>query len=750
MNSLNLLLINPNPSESRTVFSRDTTIPTHKPLAYWVSRLRRHLADDEGLDPVTVDNHLCVSRVFLRYLAERKMSVKSITPADLERYMSWQRRAYQSRHGREPLDENHWRSYYTAGIHHLLHVAQGKWPPNPDFQKHLDALGEALNRAGLSDSAIRSSFYYGRRFLRYLAGHGVSPEEASPKDVGAFLQSVLRIRRRTMVSRPCVESKWRRHYRKTIDRLMECVQGEWPPPSPGKALLETFRAHLVERGVKELHVFNRPARLFIEYLEKHNLDVAKVQPADVAEFLGVALGLSKRHHPSMVENPQAWRRTLRRTVYAILRFVQGEWPPGSRPSPLVGKFREYLEAHRYSYGIVPFSVAAVNQFLRHLNRQGKLVEATCPADVAVFVEEKRKQYEKRHGGPPPSERKWRSGYTGPIHRFLRLIDPEWPRPEPPHNEGERFQRELIEGYGRLLTDDHGLSEGTLKKNSEEARRFLSWLESSGRSTLMDLTVADIDAYLAWRLAPLRRTTRSGICNGLRSFLRYLYYKRLISRDLAPAVTGPHLCQFEEIPRAFSKEQVRAVLSCTRLDRNPIGLRDYAMLLLLTTYGLRAGEVLHLQLEDIDWREERLRVRHSKTGYETFLPLMAPVGEALLAYLQKGRPQTKLRQVFLQAIAPYQAFKAGGSLRTIIHYRLQKAGVKPTGHQGAHAFRFARVHSLLCASVPRKIIGDLLGHRDPASTAVYLKLATEDLRAVSLDLPKGANVCRTGLTKMKRS
>jgi integrase/recombinase XerD len=395
-------------------------------------------------------------------------------------------------------------------------------------------------------------------------------------------------------------------------------------------------------------------------------------------------------------------------------------------------------------------LAAVNQFLRHLHRQGKPVEATRPADVAAFVEEKRKQYEKRHGGAPPSERKWRSGYTGPIHRMLRLVDAEWPRAELPGSESERLQRSLLEGYGRWLTDDHGLSEATRKKNSDDAQRFLSWLDSRGRSTLMDLTVVNIDAYLAWRLAPLRRATRSGICNALRSFLRYLHYEKLVSRDLAPAVMGPHLCQFEEIPRAFSKEQVRAVVRCTRQDRSPIGLRDYAMLLLLATYGLRAGEILHLRLEDIDWREERLRIRHSKTGYETFLPLVTPVGEALLAYLQKGRPKTKLRQVFLQAIAPYQAFKAGGSLRTIIHYRLQKAGVKPTGHQGAHAFRFARVHSLLCASVPRKIIGDLLGHRDAASTAVYLKLVTEDLRAVSLDLPKGGNVCRTGLTKTKRS
>jgi site-specific recombinase XerD len=678
------------------------------------------------------------------------MSAKSVMPADLERYLNWQRRAYQSRHGREPHDENHWRSYYTAGIHHLLHVTQGKWPPQPDFAKHLNALREALNRAGFSPSAIRSSFYYARRFLRYLAAHDVSPEEASPKDVGAFLQNVLRTRRRTMKSPPHVEIKWRRHYRKTIHRLLEYVQGEWPPASPAKALLKRFMDHLVERGIPKWNVYNRPARLFIDYLEERSLDAAKVQPSDVAEYFRVALKLSKRRHPNLVERPDHWRRMVRRTVHAILRFVQGEWPPGSRPSPLVGTFRDYLEHHQYSYGVVPASVASVNQFLRHLHRQGKPIKAARPADVAAFVEEKRRQYEKRHRRPPPSEPKWRYGYTGPIHRMLRLVDAEWPRPEPPRSEAERLQRDLLEGYGRWLTDDYGLSEATRRKNCDDAKNFLSWWESSGRSTLMDLTVTEIDAYLAWRLAPFRRTTRAGICNALRSFLRYLHYKKLISRDLAPNVMGPHLYQCEEIPRAFSEDQVRVVLRCTRRDHRPIGLRDHAMLLLLATYGLRAGEVLHLRLEDIDWREERLRIRHSKTGYESLLPLVAPVGEALLAYLKKGRPKTALRQVFLQAIAPYQAFKLAGTLRTIIQYRLQKAGIKATGHQGAHAFRFARAHSLLCASVPRKVIGDLFGHRNPNSTAVYLKLVTDDLREIGIDLPIGTKKCQPGQTKKKRS
>lgn len=193
-----------------------------------------------------------------------------------------------------------------------------------------------------------------------------------------------------------------------------------------------------------------------------------------------------------------------------------------------------------------------------------------------------------------------------------------------------------------------------------------------------------------------------------------------------------------------------MLEHTSRDHSPIGRRDYAMLLLLATYGMRAGEVVDLRLEDIDWRQERLRIRHSKTGYETLVPLVAPVGDSLLDYLKDGRPATALRQVFLQAIAPYQTLCGGGSLCTIIRYRLQKAGIQPAGHQGAHAFRHARAQSLLRASVPIKAIGDLLGHRSPDSTNVYLKLATEDLRAIGLELPERTESCQSGLTKKKRS
>jgi integrase len=163
-----------------------------------------------------------------------------------------------------------------------------------------------------------------------------------------------------------------------------------------------------------------------------------------------------------------------------------------------------------------------------------------------------------------------------------------------------------------------------------------------------------------------------------------------------------------------------------------------MLQLLSTYGLRAGEVAHLQLDDIDWRAETLRVHRSKTGAHALLPLLEPVGEAILLYLRGGRPQTDARDFFIRMRAPYRRLSVAG-IYNAVGRRMKAAGVTPSGKRGPHVFRHARAVSLLRASVPRKVIGDVLGHRSTESTISYLKLATEDLRAIALDIP-GQEAC----------
>ena len=159
-------------------------------------------------------------------------------------------------------------------------------------------------------------------------------------------------------------------------------------------------------------------------------------------------------------------------------------------------------------------------------------------------------------------------------------------------------------------------------------------------------------------------------------------------------------------------------------------------MLLTTYGLRAGEIIALRLSDIDWRRERLQIRHTKTGAFSTLPLLRGPADALFDYLRHGRHTTTSRAVFLRSQAPYRELRGTASVHGIVTRRLAAVGVFPTGKRGAHLLRHSRAVSLLRGGVPLKVIGDILGHRAERSTAPYLKLATEDLRSVALDLPAG--------------
>lgn len=286
-----------------------------------------------------------------------------------------------------------------------------------------------------------------------------------------------------------------------------------------------------------------------------------------------------------------------------------------------------------------------------------------------------------------------------------------------------------------MRDERGLADQTIDARLREARRFLGWfLDRGGAAGLRALSVRDVDLYMDLRADGLRRISLAGVAVWLRCLLGYLHRTGRVPTDLTPHIIGPMLYAYEDVPSILDSGQIVAVLDCAGQDRSPRGLRDYAMLQLLATYGLRDGEICKLRLDDIDWRAETLRIRHTKTNACSFLPLLASVGESLINYLRRGRPQVEGREVFIRSVAPYTCMK---SLYGVVRVRLAAAGVTPVGKRGPHTFRHARAVELLRASVPPKIIGDVLGHRSTESTNAYLKLATEDLRAVALDVPGSA-------------
>lgn len=402
----------------------------------------------------------------------------------------------------------------------------------------------------------------------------------------------------------------------------------------------------------------------------------------------------------------------------------------------LAQLRAHLECTRYAPKVADRSLAVAGYFLRFLDQKHVPIEAAQPEHVQTYLQEQLRLYRRKHGRPPNGEAGWRCSHTNGVHMLLRLVQGQWPPETVATDPIQQFHARLCKEYVQWLTESRGLASETVSGHHALASRLLSWLgERAASAVLAQLTIQDIDSFVETRAPALRRVTRKSMALYLRSFLRYLHDRGLVDRDLSTAIIAPRVYAFENIPSALSAEDVAAVLKTARQDRSAKGLRDFAILMLLSTYGLRAGEITALRLEDIDWRREQVRVRHSKTGHETLLPLVKPVGDALLDYLQKGRPKAAAREIFIRARAPYQPLHNGSSLYSSIVRHLQRAGVKWQGKHGPHTFRHARAVSLLRAAVSSKLIGDVLGHRAAGSTAVYLRLATEDLRKISLDVPE---------------
>ena len=399
-------------------------------------------------------------------------------------------------------------------------------------------------------------------------------------------------------------------------------------------------------------------------------------------------------------------------------------------SPLTMQLRDSLTKQRYNAVLVHNYCRHADYFLHYLAQRKIAVEAATPVEVSNYLRYAVRGFRQRHGYPPSPY--WTSLPRSAVHALLRLVLKRWPSEPAALDVGAILCQTICNEYREWLSVARGLAVASIDALMWEARHFLSWyIERVDVGNFKEMRVTDIDMYFAMRAPSLRRRSRKDVVERLRSLIRYLHSTGRIGVDVAPQIITPALYAYETIPSVLSSDQIRAVLNSTRKDLSPMGLRDYAILQLLSTYGLRAGEITHLRLDDIDWRADTLHIHHAKTGRHTLLPLMKPVGEALLSYLRRGRPKTDAREIFIRARAPYHALPG---ISSAVSQRLEAAGVKLSGKHGPHIFRHAHAVSLLRASVPRKVIGDLLGHRSAEATIPYLKLATEDLRAIALEIP----------------
>jgi site-specific recombinase XerD len=293
-------------------------------------------------------------------------------------------------------------------------------------------------------------------------------------------------------------------------------------------------------------------------------------------------------------------------------------------------------------------------------------------------------------------------------------------------------QELLADYRRYLSVERGLSDHTVFDAYEPAARlFLTAVGADSHSVGLDrLCAAEVSSFLAGE-CPKRSVSgaRDLVC-ALRSLLRYLHVAGLISAPLVWAVPSVADLRDRSLPRGLERAAVRRLLaSCDR--RRLVGRRDYAILLLLSRLGLRAGEVAGMRLDDVDWRRGELLVR-GKGNRQDVLPLPVDVGEAMVSYLRR-RPCCEARALFLRVTAPRVGMDRC-TVAWVVRAACDRAGLPRVG---AHRLRHTAATQMLRAGASLAEIGQVLRHREQKTTTIYAKVDRKALRSLARPWPGGA-------------
>ena len=289
---------------------------------------------------------------------------------------------------------------------------------------------------------------------------------------------------------------------------------------------------------------------------------------------------------------------------------------------------------------------------------------------------------------------------------------------------------LSQEYANHLREVCGFAASTVSSHKYTARCFLNHLEEEAIA-LGSIQVRHIESYVAKTGQRLSRASLQHDVGALRGFLRFLVVDGRVPPGLDRQIDTPRLYRLEQLPRALPWETVRALLRS--IDTTSArGLRDYAMFLLIATYGLRASEVVAIGLDDIRWRQGALRIQQRKTSSPLELPLTSEVSAAMVKHLKRTPPQAPHRRVFLRMRAPIGLLKPT-AITEAFQSVVRKSGLS-IPFQGPHCLRHSMAIHLLKNGTPLKTIGDILGHRTAKSTPMYLRLATSDLREVALAVP----------------
>lgn len=386
----------------------------------------------------------------------------------------------------------------------------------------------------------------------------------------------------------------------------------------------------------------------------------------------------------------------------------------------------YLDSFAASFAAVNYKAATITTYRSVIRKLGQVMDAECVKPSALTLEQA-----ERLGRMVPRKR----GQTICPHNLARrfaehLIDIGVAQPMP-LTEAQVARAALLADFETYLVKQRGLSPRTVSHTVGFARRFLDYCFGEAEIDPGRLRPADAIGFMEHVLTRARRDKT--VASHVRIFLQYLFGCGATATNLALSVPKTAKRWGARLPRHLSPDGVEAVLASVR-DNQRHGARDYAMLMLMARLGLRAAEVIAIQLDDIDWRASELLVR-GKGKLHDRLPITVEVGEALSRYLRAERGPATCRTMFVTHRAPHRPFKDGQIVNAILKDALKATGQRPvTPYVGSHLLRHSLATQLVNRGASLDEIGNVLRHRARSSTMIYARLDIEGLRSIAQPWP----------------
>jgi site-specific recombinase XerD len=387
----------------------------------------------------------------------------------------------------------------------------------------------------------------------------------------------------------------------------------------------------------------------------------------------------------------------------------------------IDSFAQILEVQGYKRSTAKYKITIIADFSRWLDQQG--VSAT---DLDEITLNKFLLYRGRRGSIFKSE-------PPTLQKFLKSLRETGVVPDAVRVDDDSKLKRIECGFAKYLAQERGLEQITIDTYLPIAGRFLSDQFGTGPIVLNGLFPNDIVRFILRYTETVSTKRAQLIVCSLRSFFRFLYQRGETAIDLSPSALTVANWRLSELPKFLEPEQVERLLQSCNQD-SLVGQRDYVILLLLARLGLRAGDVVHMTLDDIDWEVGQLIVR-GKSHRQERLPLPQDVGEALVRYLCDGRPPCSSRRVFIRIKAPHKGFSSSVAICNIVRRALIRAKLDPA-FKGSHLLRHSLATQMLRAGASLAEIGEILRHQRLDTTQIYAKVDLVTLRALAQPWPGG--------------